>query len=452
MAAQPEQLSVIDGLGTAGDLLAPIFQVYFGAALPAGKRADATPLVDHEAIAEVKASINHRILHGELAALAGPWADGGGHTNDVISVVFEESIEDNFPVSTLRVTLHNVYNDVAQTYRYTDPGSNGVPLIEYGKTLALRMGYPQGGNLGAIEPVFEGMILSIEANFPADGEPTIDVVASDRRDWLRAARVERGRSLRASSAEQLIADVAAEKGLRVAVTQGQSDAIDKKKPRHQVTKPVHQPPDQDSLQFIVDRAKFHALELTALGDVILVQDPADITTEAIRYVYRGGLISFTPRFNATSRPTKATVISRDSESGKRLKAVVDTDELKKLKLVPAGNPALDLIREDGGAGDRNLVVTNYALQTVEECEQLAAALLKRNLDQTFTASGELVGDPRVRVRRTLDIGGTGRWDGLYYVTMTRHRFGANGYQTSFNARRNLMLTEALAAPKAQAQG
>jgi uncharacterized protein len=445
VAPPPSQLTRIDGLGTAGDLLAPIFQVYFGAAQAASKRADAPLLLDTDAIAEVRTSINQRISGRALEPLAGPWANNGGHTNDVISVVFEESIESNFPVTTLRVTLHNVYDDAAQRYRYTDLGDDGLPLIEYGKTMALRMGYPQGGNLDAIEPVFEGMIISIEANFPADGEPTVDVVATDRRDFLRAMRFERGRSLRAASAEQLIADVAAEKGLRVAVTAQQLDAIQAKKPRNKVTKPVHQPPDQDSLQFIVDRAKFHALELTAFGDVVFVQDPGDVTTEAIRYVYRAGLVSFTPRFNATSRPTKATVVSRDSETGDRLKGVAETKDLKELGLLPAGNPALDLIRENGGAGERDLVVTNYALQTPEECKQLAVALLKRNLDQTFTATGELVGDPRVRVRRTLDIGGTGRWDGFYYVTMARHRFGAGGYQTSFNARRNLALTETLTA-------
>lgn len=438
MAAPTNTITSIDGFGTAGDVMAPIFQVYFGAPVEP-KTRDVELLDDAAAAAEVAATIDHRIRHEELFALAGPWATDHGQTNDVISVVFEESIEGNFPVATLRVTLHNVYDDRAQSYRYTDLGPSGTPLIEYGKTLVLRMGYPLGGKLDTIAPVFEGIIVSIEASFPADGEPTLEITAVDRRDQLRAVRFKRGRSLRAATVEQLIADVAAEKGLRVAMTAAQLRALDEPKPRTRLVKAVHQAPDQDSLQFIVDSAKRHALELTAFGDVVFVQDPGDVTDVALRYVYRSGLISFTPRLNATGRPTKATVIARDSETGDRYEESATAAKLRELKLLPAGNSTVDLILESGGAGERELVVTNFAAQDPAECFQLAVALLKRNIDQTFTATGELVGDPRVRVRRTLDIGGTGRWDGFYYVTMARHRFGANGYQTTFNARRNRAL-------------
>jgi phage protein D len=441
MAAPTSTITPTDGFRTLGDVMAPIFQVYFGAAAVPKKRDD-EPLLDTAAITQIEASIDQRIREGKLLALAGPWAEHRGQTNDVLSVVFEESIEGDFPVATLRVTLHNVYDDRAQRYRYTDPGESGEPLIEYGKTLVLRMGYPLDGKLETIKPVFEGMIESIEASFPADGEPTLEITAVDHRGLLRMVSFKRGRSLRATTVEQLIADVAGEKGLRVAVTAEQLRALEPKskpKPRTRLTKAVHQSPDQNSLQFIVDCAKRHALELTAFGDVVFVQDPGDVTDVAYRYVYRSGLISFTPRFNATGRPTKATVIARDPETGERFEESVTAEKLRELKLLPKGNATVDLIRESGGAGERELVVTNFAAQDPAECFQLAVALLKRHIDQTFTATGELVGDPRVRVRSTLDIGGTGRWDGFYYVTMSRHRFGANGYQTTFNARRNRAL-------------
>src|SRR5262249_21627214 len=159
------------------------------------------------------------------------------------------------------------------------------PLIEYGKRLVLRMGYPHDGDLAAVQPVFDGFINSIEASFPAGGEPTLEVVAVDRRDHLRAGREKRGRSFRAGSVGQLIADVAAQKGLRVAVTQKQFDAI-QKRPRTKLDTPAQQPPDPDALKFIVDQAKLAGLELSAFGDVLFVRDPGDVTTEALRYVYR----------------------------------------------------------------------------------------------------------------------------------------------------------------------
>src|SRR5690606_21127284 len=131
----------------------------------------------------------------------------------------------------------------------------------------------------------------------------------------------------------------------------QARDLDDHRPRTRLVKPVHQPPDQDALQFITARAKLHALELTAFGDVVFVQDPGDVTDHALRYVYRAGLISFAPRLNAAGRPTKATVIARDSETGARIEETADAGTLQELKLLPKGSSVLDRIRADGQAGD-----------------------------------------------------------------------------------------------------
>jgi hypothetical protein len=67
--------------------------------------------------------------------------------------------------------------------------------------------------------------------------------------------------------------------------------------------------------------------------------------------------------------------------------------------------------------------------------------LKRNLDETITATGNLVGDRRVRARTVLAITGVGRFSGEYYITSATHKLGGNGYQTEFTARRNKALSQ-----------
>jgi phage protein D len=121
-----------------------------------------------------------------------------------------------------------------------------------------------------------------------------------------------------------------------------------------------------------------------------------------------------------------------------------TEELAAAGLIPPleeEGTALDKIERSGQAGERVEVVTNYLAQTAEQAKRIAIGILKRNLDETLTVSGNIIGDPRVRARTTLKVVGVGRFDGFYYVTSVTHRLGPNGYQTEFKARRNSALLQ-----------
>jgi hypothetical protein len=451
----------IPGLRDLTDRLAPVFEVWVGTSRDAAEKETLhPPEPELAALARVLDSIDMRIglrhLAGEKATgkdgkidlseqlfpLAGPWGDQRGqYTNDVSSVTFEESIEGNFPFSKVQIRLHNVYDAVKKTYRYTDiPDTKEraqYPIIDYGKTIVLRMGYPVGGSLREVQTVFEGMITTIECTFPADGEPWVDVTAVDRRDRLRAQRG-KPRTFRPKSVENLIAEVAAIKGLRVGV----SPRAEGVPGRTAVDGPVRKSADQDLLQFIVDRAKLAALEITAFGDTLFVLDPADAADPELEYVYREGLISFAPKLNGAGRHTQVQIVWHDTRKNERRVTTANTGDLKRKKLAPEEDTVLDRIRTDGKAGERTLVITSQGIASEQEAKQLALSTLKNQLDLAFTATGEALGDPLLRVRKVVRIRGTGRYDGNYYITMTRHRFGANGYQTSFNVRRNSALAKA----------
>jgi hypothetical protein len=184
--------------------------------------------------------------------------------------------------------------------------------------------------------------------------------------------------------------------------------------------------------------------MLCFGNVLLVLPPADRAESAIRYEYRAGLRSFTPSFNGAGKPTEVVVKGRSNPTeGGVFEVRITVDDLSRLGLIPDSpfGTGLDLIEINGQAGARTEVVSNYLARTREEARRIGVGMLKRNMDQTFTVQGNLVGDPRVRPRTTLRIDGVGRYSGFYYVTSATHTLGPGGYTTSFNARSNSALAE-----------
>jgi len=457
---------IIDGSSSLVDRYVPRFELYFAKPPPfaepgAGPTEIVEPVV---ATAEEKARLSGLVFRAssagvvpggnagpssagtgsvptlsQLLPLSGPWGDKPDeHTDDILSVQFVETIEKN-ALASLQIEVLNVYDSERRSYRYTDipadlaVGRTGVfPLLDYGDSMALRVGYGE-----ALDWMFDGVVEKFEVDFPADGESKISLTAVDRRALLRNKKKLKKSSFGGSSEEQVAAQLVREVGLRVA-----TDAAQLTKPTKETKKP--KPKDQDALQYLTDRANKASIELLCFGNTVYVLKPADQNPgTALRYVYRQGLISFKPTFNGVGKPTKVRVDSRNPDTGEAISAEVSTQDLVEagLALPAADGTPTDKVKKSGQAGERVEVVTNYPARTKEEAKRIAIGILKKNLDNTLTAQGSILGDPRVRPRTTLQIEGVGRFDGLYYVTQATHKLGANGYQTQFTARRTSALPE-----------
>lgn len=431
----------IDGLLALPDRSVPRFEVYF-----ARETASPTPglvrglLIDEEAeraeIARLDASIYRagatalepRPKLGQLLPLAGPYGEKAGEqTNDVLSITFTERLD---ALASVSIDLLNVYDSQAQRYRYTDPpAGQEQPILDFGDTLAVRFGY--GADLAW---VFEGVITTLDVSFPADGESHVSLTATDRRDRLRNQKPAKPRRFsKGTTEEQIAAQVAGEYGLFVAARPGQSTTVNDA---------VQEMPDQDALQFLTDRAQRAALELSCFGNTLFLRKPADDARAALAYAYRRGLTSFHPTLNAAGKATEVRVIARDPLTARTWTADCNPARLRAQQLAPpAGLTVLDTFASRGQAGPRREIVTNYLARSQDEAQRIADGMLKRNLDEALTVSGDLIGDPTVRIGRTLLIQNVGRFSGRYYVTSTTHRLGSNGYQTSFDGRRNTALGE-----------
>lgn len=427
---------------TLGDRYVPRFEVYFAhEQAPTTPGAKGSPVDMDTARAEESARLRSRIFRAtpdgalpspsQLVPLAGPWGDKPDQqTNDVLSVEFQESTGGEQKLATLTIELLNVYDFTSEIYRYTDvpkdegaPGQGPYPLMQYGTTIALFIGY------GTVEPFFEGMVTKLDVSFPADGPSKVTVTVVDKRDRLRCKKDLKGKSFNNMSEEEIAAQVAAEVGLQVATRPGQRTM-----PKGG---PVKVASDQDALQFLTDRAKKAGLEMSCFGDTIFLLTPGDAKKGSKRYAYRRGLTSFHPTFDGNGKPTKVRVISRDPMTQQTFTAEATTDDLKKEGLAPPeGSTSLDNVKGSGQAGERVEVVTNYVAKSQEEAKQIALGILKRNLDDAFTVDGEMLGDPGVRIGESLQIEGVGRFSGSYYLTSTTHKMGGDGYKTVFTARKN----------------
>jgi uncharacterized protein len=441
-------VTIRDGIDTLKDRFVPRFEVFFAKPDPSPPPPAPVqaPLDPDAATADEKKRLDSLLFVvsptpggpppklTQLLPLAGPWGEKRDQrTDDIVSVRFTDSVGQQQSLAQVEIEIVNVYDFHRKFYRYTDvpqnlsPGRTGAfPLIEYGDTIALRFGY--GSN---IDWVFEGIVSKVSVDFPADGDSRLQVCAVDKRDRLRSKKQISTGDFGGSTEEELIAHVARTAGLRVAARSDQLTKLSSAARRLRST-------DQDAMTFITDRANKAARELLCFGNTLYVLPKGDITTEeALRYEYRRGLISFKPDFNGVGKPTRVRVVSHNPKTHQKVFAEVGSEDLVDLDLARAseGGTPLETVERSGQAGPRIEVVTNYLAVDASEAKRIAIGILKRNLDATFTATGDLIGDPRVRARSLLAIEGVGRFGGLWYVETATHQFGAGGYQTHFEARR-----------------
>lgn len=442
---------IVDGITSLPDRLIPRFEVFFAKPPPGGP----TPVP--QGVADPATAIESEIVRldnqvfrpargpnpappklSELIPLAGPWGEGPNQrTDDIVSVEFKEAVDKRQSLAQTRVELLNVFDFERRFYRYTDIpaglplGRTGVfPLVEFGDTLAVRIGY--GANLAWI---FAGVITQVDVDFPADGQSKLGLTAVDMRDRLRGKKEFSAEGFTGNSEEELIAHVVRGSGLVVAAPGNQRTPIGESS--------TMRSQDQDLASFVTDRASKAALELTCFGNVLLVQKPADDPLTALRYIYRQGLTTFKPTFNGSGKQSRVRVKGRNPTTGETFFEEVASEDLQAAGLIPTSGEGsvAEKVTRSGQAGERVDVVTNYLAKTPEDARRIALGILKRNVDETFTMTGGVIGDPRIRARETLKIEGVGRFDGLYYLTEVTHKLGSNGYQTDFKGRRTTALSE-----------
>jgi len=188
------------------------------------------------------------------------------------------------------------------------------------------------------------------------------------------------------------------------------------------------------------RARLHAYEVVLKvdkqGKEHLYFGPTMAATEDPMYKLEWGrsLTSFRPTISTTQQVGEVEVRWWNRRTNRPIVGTASwSDDLHKPSV------QYDMAQQFQQAfGSRREVITNHPVQTVDEAKRYAKDVLTSKLQRMVEAQGTTVGLPGLRAGRKVEIAGLGpRFNGMYFLTETTHTLGADGYRTTFSARRDI---------------
>src|SRR5262245_37417396 len=274
------------------------------------------------------------------------------------------------------------------------------------------------GRVDDLHRVMLGEITSLEPAFSSEQPPMLTVRGYDHRH--RMLRGRRTRSFLQMKDSAIVAQVARAAGLR-------AQARDTK-----VTHPYVLQSNQSDLEFLRQRAGLIGYEVFVQDKVLHFQPPAYGAQTAVRLSLGEDVTEFTPRLSALGQEDQVDVRGWDVKAKKEIVGRAQTGQ------------AAAMGRTTGPAAAKRAFGRAAASVVDEPVRSRAAAdqVALGRFDQQALAYVEGMatcdGRPQLRAGTVVDIDGAGtNFSGRYYVTSVTHTLSQDqGYQTSFNVRRN----------------
>jgi uncharacterized protein len=348
---------------------------------------------------------------------------------DVTEIVYVDGIDE---IDGFEITLSN-WNHELQCAKYIGPSDDLASNKKYadtfvpGRKLEVHLGYERKTPL-----VMSGEIVSVEPHFPGADAATVCVRALNPVHRLRAKQ----HSWRWEKVKD--SDVARELGGQQPSDDrpglGIEVQVDDKAASREPEEPFLMMENQYDVVFLLERARRrgYCLALREDDDGRHLWFGPDPTTDPSPLTLEWGksLVDFSATLSTAEVVPKVAVRGWNRRTREKIVETASWGD--------AGADAnADHKSALGTALDgRQEVVTDYPVHTLEQARELARGLLAGRLHHLVHARGSTVGMPRLRAGRPFKVAGLGkRVSGLYLATSTTHRFGEDGYRTSFCARR-----------------
>lgn len=346
------------------------------------------------------------------AYVSTPRVSVGGSLNAAVGgdLVWMEVEEDIAGMCTLEARLLTQGPaDPPANYRYLDRTA-----LDFGTTLSVRMG-PQGA-----DPVFDGRVTAIGADYPGDSYATVTVKAEDALQELRLAR--RTRTFEDSTLADIAQTIAGDHGLTA--------QVDVDGPQRRVSSQVN----LSDLAFLRSAAQADGAEVWLSGTTLHLQGRADRDAGETSLRYGGGdLLSFAVTADLAHQCTDVTVTGW---------SVSDKDAI-------AETGGEDSIRDELGDGTSGTAIIEAAFSerherlvvaeplASDDARSRAAAAYLDRARRFVTGTGTAAGRPEIRVGARVTLQGLGNlFNGTYRVVRTCHRFElVHGYETEFDVER-----------------
>lgn len=273
------------------------------------------------------------------------------------------------------------------------------------------------------EVLFDGEVYALDTDYDRSGSATV-VRAYDRSYRLRQGRVT------ASYNDVQDADVARGVADEVGLGTAGVAATD-------VIHPHLAQVNESRWDFLTRRARANGFTLAVEGEDLCFGAPPPATegpdpgrprsADPLQLVAGDNLLRFSVRATAAQQVTEVELRGWDF----RAKEAVVATQAASTAMVETDEAPADVAKRHPG-GPRH-VAAHPSLTTQAECEAAVGSVAEHLAGTAGYAEGTTEGDPRLRTGAAVSINGTGRFDGRYTVTRSRHRFDGRGYRTTFVA-------------------
>lgn len=355
---------------------------------------------------------------------------------DVISVSYSDSLD---KLDSCEITLNNWDAD-KRAFKYSDPKTSPVNF-DPGAEIELYMGYYDRGGLTLM---LRGQIVSLAPDFPAGGQPTIQLRALNQ---LYKLHFKQETQVYSDKTDTQIAQAIVDKIVQDQNSQRSSGG----RPGlnlELVTRTANRSEEPHSYMvinndypiiFLVERARHNGYdiyieEVAQNGSTTsrLHFHPPDRGVPAVYELkYGQTLISFKPTLKTKNQVAKVTVRGWNPAQKKEIVGEATWDDLD-----IQGLPSVqDMAAVDSALAGSEEVVADEPIETEAEAKQKAKAHLTKLAKDLVSGSGSTLGLPELRAGRPVFIQGLGsRFSGRYLVTSSTHAIGDSGYTTQFEVR------------------
>jgi phage protein D len=312
----------------------------------------------------------------------------------------------------------NNWDDRTLDFKYSDSDT-----FDVNTPVKVSIGYAD-----RLVTIMHGAIESLTPSFPESGSPTLAVAGTNSLNRLRGRKAGPNEQKKFENMREfeIVQIVAARNGLTPRCDEDQhlNDIIWQR--------------DLDDAMFLMERARRIDFDLYVQTDPSTSEDclyfvnPKDKRGSGpVRsYVFEWGksLMSFSPKLNASRQVGKVTVRGWNSATKEPFVATATAASLPQTSSGGKSGPDV--------AGNKGDEVVDSLVTSQTEAQRIADSILTEKAYDFITGEGRVIGLADLRPGDVVELKGLGtRFSGDYHLRRVSHSVGADGFTTTFGARR-----------------
>jgi phage protein D len=323
------------------------------------------------------------------------------------------------------------------------------PMFRLDTGVTLQIGYAPD----ALAQVFDGEIVARAADFTAGAAPTVRITAQDRRHRMREGKKVRWFAIPVPcignlplpdlvtgglvSLENRLIPIVDPVGAALSVILGGIDTVVAVTDPGSAQKVIRKQENESDYDFLRRIAVENGWEMLVEhdgpvgGHLLHFTSPLDRLTEDVTLRWGESLVDFSPRISKVGQIVAVSGFVWVAAIKVVFNVTIGWD-WDRMSLTLSIYPGIVPFGQNAGEYLIDEPVTPSSVP-----RKLIAELLPK-LNRRLTASGTVVGDPRIRAGAVLRVEGVGEeFGGLYRVTSARHTLDQSGFRTQFDARKDI---------------